>query len=168
MNETTLTALQAFPDQLEALYRAFPPASTNWAPASWDGVPSEALTALQQICHVRDVEIDGYQVRFRRTRDESNPFLPSLDTDGLVIERDYARQDATVVLAEFRQARLETIQWLQTLSDEAWDRPAHFEGYGSVTLRALVYFLSSHDQQHLSGLQWLMGKLASRSVERAV
>jgi hypothetical protein len=28
-----------------------------------------------------------------------------------------------------------------------------------VTLRALVHYLCSHDQQHLAGLQWLLGKL---------
>jgi hypothetical protein len=34
-----------------------------------------------------------------------------------------------------------------------------FEGYGPVTLRALVHYLCSHDQQHLAGLQWLLGKI---------
>jgi hypothetical protein len=34
-----------------------------------------------------------------------------------------------------------------------------FEGYGRVTLRGLVHYLCSHDQQHLSGLQWLLGKI---------
>jgi hypothetical protein len=41
------------------------------------------------------------------------------------------------------------------------DRRAEFEGYGPVTLRALVHYLCSHDQQHLAGLQWLLGKAAA-------
>ncbi len=40
-----------------------------------------------------------------------------------------------------------------------WQRRAEFEGYGAVTLRALVHYLCSHDQQHLAGLQWLLGKI---------
>ena len=42
------------------------------------------------------------------------------------------------------------------------ERAAVFEGYGPVTLRALVHYLCSHDQQHLAGLQWLLGKIARR------
>ena len=30
-----------------------------------------------------------------------------------------------------------------------------------VTLRGLAHYLCSHDQQHLSGLQWLLGKIES-------
>jgi hypothetical protein len=44
------------------------------------------------------------------------------------------------------------------------DRTAEFEGYGALTLRSLVHYLCSHDQQHLAGLQWLLGKIdASRA-----
>ena len=67
MNAVTRAALAAFPDQLEAHFAAFPPGFMRWVPASWDGVPSEPLTALEQLCHVRDIEIDGYQLRIRRT-----------------------------------------------------------------------------------------------------
>ena len=38
-------------------------------------------------------------------------------------------------------------------------RRAVFEDYGPVTLRSLVHYLCSHDQQHLAGLQWLLGKI---------
>jgi hypothetical protein len=40
-------------------------------------------------------------------------------------------------------------------------RPATFEGYGATTLRGLVHYLCSHDQQHLAGMQWLLGRIAS-------
>jgi hypothetical protein len=72
---------------------AFPPEFRHWAPPSWDGVPSEPLTALEQLCHVRDIEIDGYQVRIRRTLAETEPLLASIDTDALVRERAYARDE---------------------------------------------------------------------------
>jgi hypothetical protein len=31
-------------------------------------------------------------------------------------------------------------------------------------LRALVHYLCSHDQQHLAGLQWLLGKVDAARV----
>ena len=158
MHAITLQALAAFPDQLEAHFAAFAPESTRWSPASWDGVPSEALTALEQLCHVRDIEIDGYQVRIRRTLDETHPTLASIDTDALVRERAYARDEPARVLATFRAARARTLEMISGLSDAQLARTAVFEGYGPLTLRSLIHYLCSHDQQHLAGLQWLLGK----------
>ena len=158
MHAVTLQALAAFPDQLEAHFAAFDPAFTRWAPPSWDGVPSEALTALEQLCHVRDIEIDGYHVRIRRTLAESIPTLASIDTDALVRERAYARDEPARVLAAFRAARGRTLEMIAGLTDDQLARTAVFEGYGPLTLRSLIHYLCSHDQQHLAGLQWLLGK----------
>ena len=101
MNPVTLDALRAFPDLLEAHFAQFPAGRRHWAPASWDGVPSEALTAIEQLCHVRDIEIEGYQRRIERTLAEDNPFLPSIDTDALARKRRYGLSDADAALAEF-------------------------------------------------------------------
>ena len=164
MNTTTLHALETFPQQLESHYAAIPQCFKHWAPPSWDGVPSEALTALEQICHVRDIEIDGYHVRIRRTLAESHPTLVSLDTDALARDRAYGADDADAALAAFRAARATTIELLRGLSPAQFDRTAEFEGYGRLTLRSLVHYLCSHDQQHLAGLQWLLGKIEAHRV----
>ena len=167
MDNPTIVALEAFPDQLQSLYGVFPHEFKNWIPPSWDGVPSEPLTAIEQICHVRDIEVDGYQVRFRRMLDEWRPDLPALDAEAMAQDRLYSQQDAAAVLDDFRAARAGTLSLIRTLSSAQLDRPGFFEGYGPVTLRSLVHYLSSHDQQHLSGLQWLLGKLSSRRMPNA-
>ena len=159
MNAATLRALADFPAQLEAHFAAFAPEFTHWAPPSWEGVPSEPLTALEQLCHVRDIEIDGYHVRFVRTLKEDRPYLPGVDGDKLKVERAYAEAFAPDVLKAIRVAREETLELLATVSPSQWDRVAEFEDYGLVTLRGLVHYLCSHDQQHLAGLQWLCGKI---------
>ena len=87
MHTVTISALKAFPRQLEAHYGAVPAEFKHWAPPSWDGIPSEPLTAVEQVCHVRDVEVDGYHVRFHRTLYEVNPTLASIDTEALAKER---------------------------------------------------------------------------------
>ncbi|MFN5163939.1 MAG: DinB family protein [Alphaproteobacteria bacterium] len=167
MNHPTIDALKAFPDQLSSLYESFPLASKHFAPASWEGVPSEPLTAIEQICHVLDIEVEGYQVRIQRTLNEWNPVLPSLDTEAMARDRLYHQKEAAEVLRAFRSARSETLGLLRALTDLQLERPAQFEGYGQVTLRSLVHYLCSHDQQHLSGLQWLLGKLSSPSITNA-
>jgi DinB superfamily len=160
MDKPTLLQLEAFPNQLQSLFDVFPATAKHWAPASWDGVPSEPLNATEQICHVLDIEVLGYQVRMRRTLSESHPLLPSLDTDALMRDNEYSRQDPADVLDKFRVERANTLRLIRSVSDEQLARPAQFEGYGQVTLRGLVHYLCSHDQQHLSGLQWLLGKLS--------
>lgn len=159
MNSITLRALKRFPVELEAHYAAIPPEFRHWKPSSWEGIPSERLTGIEQVCHVRDVEVLGYQVRLRRAVSESNPILESLDTDALARDREYANQNADAVLAEFREARERTIALIAGLSPDQLRRTALFEGYGATTLQGLVHYLCSHDQQHLAGLQWLLGKI---------
>lgn len=154
----TLEALRAFPAQLEAHFAAFPPALRHWTPPSWDGVPSEAFTAIEQVCHVRDIEMEGYHLRIRRTLQEDSPLLPSLDSEALAHERHYSASDPAAALADFRAARQATLDMLANVTPAQLERRAVFEGYGPVNLRGIVHFLCSHDQQHLAGLQWLLGK----------
>jgi hypothetical protein len=161
VSATTLNALIVFPQQLELHFAMFAEGYRNWAPPSWDGVPSEPLTAIEQLCHVRDIEIEGYQRRFQRTLDEDNPVLESIDTEALARDRRYADSDAGEALAAFSSARAQTLALLARVTPEQYERKATFEGYGPVTLRSLVHYLCSHDQQHLAGLQWLLGKIAA-------
>jgi hypothetical protein len=159
MNPITLETLQAFPAALEAHYAAFPAAFVNWSPPSWEGIPSEPFTALEQICHVRDIELEGYHVRFRRTLEEQTPLLAFIDSEAITKQRDYASADPARVFAEFRAARAQTVALLRKVTAAQLARPAEFERYGPVTMRGLVHYLCSHDQQHLAGLQWLLGKI---------
>jgi hypothetical protein len=131
----------------------------HWTPDSWEGVPSEQFTAIEQVCHVRDIEIEGYHLRFTRTLNEDLPLLPSIDSETVAKERNYGAADTARVFAEFRAARAVTMALLRGLDETQLARRATFEGYGSVSLRSLVHYLCSHDQQHLAGLQWLLGKV---------
>jgi DinB superfamily len=164
MDQLTLSVLSGFPDQLERLFNAFPKKYANWAPASWEGIPSEQFTALEQICHVRDIETDGYHVRIRRLLQEVNPTLASVESYDLAKERAYADAAPSDVLAAFRTARAVTVDMIRGLTADELSRQGVFEGYGRVTLRGVIHFLCSHDQQHLAGMQWLLGKIASESA----
>jgi hypothetical protein len=159
MHPHTIAALETFPAQLEHHFGAFPPEFAHWTPPSWEGVPSEPFTAIEQVCHVRDIEIEGYQVRIRRTLEEHEPLLPSIDSESVARERDYGSANVSEVFAQFRAARATTLQMLRVIQPAQLQRRAVFEGYGPVSLRGLVHYLCSHDQQHLAGLQWLLGKM---------
>ena len=155
--QQTIDTLALFPRQLAQLFDCFSPEQWNWRPRSWDGIPSEKLTALEQICHVVDIELEGYRIRFERTRTESTPVLPDLPGEQMAMQRNYAASDAATILRNFASARSDTVEAIRCFTAEEFDRPAIFEGK-RTTLAGLVHFLSSHDYQHLSGLQWLLAK----------
>ncbi|KAF1709575.1 DinB family protein [Pseudoxanthomonas sacheonensis] len=163
MNRTTLAALTTFPQHLEEFFGVIPADFRNWKPDSWEGIPSEPFSAIEQICHVRDIEVDGYHERFRRALQEANPTLENVDGETLAVERAYAAAEPAEVFAAFRIARAKTLETISRLTAEQFDRTAVFDG-APITVRGLVHMLCSHDQQHLAGLQWLMARIdASRS-----
>jgi hypothetical protein len=164
----TIDALASFPERLEACYRSIPEDFRRWTPPSWEGLAGERFTGIEHLCHVRDVEIDGYHVRFRRALGETSPTLEDLDGYVLANERNYAATRDSEALASFRAARGETLRLLSGLRDDQWDRPAIFEG-DRVTVRGLVHHLCKHDHLHLAGLQWLLARIdtaRSRSASR--
>lgn len=153
----TVECLASFPKQLERLFACFSREEWNWTPPSWEGIPSERLTALGQICHVLDVENEGYKVRFERTKSELAPVLADLPGEQMAATRNYANYDAAKVLRDFADARSETVETIKRFTPEELRRAAVFEGK-QTTLAGLVHFLCSHDYQHLSGLEWLLAK----------
>ena len=166
IDTATLQALREFPERLRAHYRAIPGDCIHWVPSSWEGIPSEPFTAIEQVWHVFDIEVEGYQARFRRTLQEDAPLLPSIDSEAVAAERRYGERDAAAALEGFAQARTRTLALIASLDEAALARPATFEGYGPTTMRGLVHFLCSHDQQHLAGLQWLLGQLAAERARQ--
>lgn len=157
-----LEILAGFPRRLEACFRLFPESARNWRPESWEGIPSERLTALEQLCHVRDIERDGYHQRIRRTLSEDQPVLEDIAGEALAVERRYFEAHAEAVLVDIGEARAETVARVGALSATQLQRVAIFEGR-PVTLGNLLHFLCSHDQQHLAGMHWLLGKLNTQA-----
>src|SRR5262245_48972614 len=62
-----LAELASTPDEVAGLIAQVPADRLAWTPPTWDGIPGERFTALGQACHLRDIEIEGYHVRFGRT-----------------------------------------------------------------------------------------------------
>jgi DinB superfamily len=107
---------------------------------------------------VRDIERDGYHRRIRRTLAEEMPILEDIPGEPLAVERRYFQANAEEVFADFRAARADTITLLSGLGPIELQRLALFEGR-PVALHNLLHFLCSHDNQHIAGLHWLLGKM---------
>ena len=113
----------------------------------------DEFSALENLCHLRDIEVEGYSQRIRKIVKENQPSLPDIDGGRLAIERDYNHQDANEALAQFTRARASNIEVLRGLSDTEMSREGTLEGVGTVTLEELVQMMCEHDEGHVSELQ---------------
>ncbi len=113
----------------------------------------DEFTALENLCHLRDIEVEGYSQRIMKIVKENQPSLPDIDGGRLAIERDYNHQDANEALAQFNRARASNVEILRGLSETDMSREGTLEGMGTVTLEKLVQMMQEHDEGHVSELQ---------------
>ena len=157
-----LDELLSMPEDFEVAFQKLPMELRHWAPKSWHGIPGEKFSALEQACHLRDIEIDGYHDRFTRTLQEECPSLASLDGYALARERQYSTLDSIEVIDCFRRSRTQTVKFLKGLSDADLNRRAIYGAYGEVSLNGLIHLLRSHDLQHLACMHWLFARIYSK------
>src|SRR4051812_23019129 len=105
------------PIRLAEAFRLVPVNRRTWVPPSWEGIPGERFSALGQVCHVRDIEIHGYQIRFSRMLDESVPSLVSLDSYELAKRRDYDATNSEEEIEAFSVARARTVELLESIEE---------------------------------------------------
>ena len=115
----------------------------------------EEFSALEHVCHMRDIEIEGYGVRIQRILNEDNPFLSDIDGSRLAIERDYNRQSLNDAVSGFAAARRHNLTLLSGASKSDFEKEGELEGVGNVTLDRLVQMMIEHDEGHLEELQRL-------------
>jgi hypothetical protein len=114
-----------------------------------------AFSAVEQVCHLRDIEHEGYTVRVRRALEEDNPQLDGIDGSQLALERDYQAQDAMSALAAFDAARQASMQLLKNASALELARTCTLEGSTHLTLSGLAGLMREHDSEHLAELESL-------------
>lgn len=119
----------------------------------------EAFALVEQACHLRDVEREGYLVRVRRILAETAPVLEGFDGTAAARERDYLAQDAHEAARAFAAARAEVISLLSSAAPPALARGATFAGR-RITLRDLVAMMEEHDDGHRVEIERLLARLA--------
>ncbi len=123
--------------------------------------PTE-FSALEQVCHLRDIEREGYAVRLRRLLAEDEPALPDVDGAKLARERDYQRQDFAAALAAFAETRRANVTAVESLSPDQLERAGLFAGGRRVTVADVLAMMREHDETHRAELQGLSARLGAR------
>lgn len=118
------------------------------------------FSVLETMCHLRDIEIEGYQVRLQRLLAEQHPRLPDLDGGLLARERRYNQQSLQLVVDAFVRARQANLAVLAKLTDAQLARSGYLEPVGEITLGRLLELWVEHDRGHIQELEKLRTALA--------
>jgi hypothetical protein len=148
-----LRFIQKTPGTLETLLATFPEAKTRVKPSD------QEFSFLESVCHLRDIEIEGYGPRLRRILAEERPWLQDVDGARLAREREYNEQNLREALTAFVAARMGNVATLSRLDPSARLREGNLERVGTITLSKLVSLMRDHDEGHLDELNHLINRL---------
>lgn len=129
--------------------------------ARWKPSPQE-FSALEQVCHLRDLEREGYAVRIEKLIREDQPHLPDFDGARIAAERRYHAQSLSDALDTFARARESNMRAIGALAPVDLRRGGTLEGVGPVTLEEVLGKMREHDEGHLQELNALL-----TGIERA-
>jgi hypothetical protein len=152
-----LEFLNATPATVRELSRGIASAEMKRRPAANES------TFLEVVCHLRDIEREGYTVRIEKLLTEREPVLPDIDGAKLARERDYNSEDFETTLREFEQLRENNVRVLNDASPEGLNRSGMFEGVGAITLKRLAEMMREHDETHCAELRRLREWLSLES-----
>lgn len=151
-----LKRLQETPNTLSALIDELSDSEVRWRNSDGE------FSALENVCHLRDIEAEGYATRIDRILHETNPFLADIDGSRLAVERSYNAQDPNLALRAFVVARTKNLEQLKGLNTDELRREGTLEGVGPVTAERLSEMMREHDEGHVEELRVLCQKLTRR------
>lgn len=144
--------LQELADFSTAVSEALSSPNTCW---NWRPAPSEwNLTEL--CCHLRDVEYEVHQARFKALIKVENSFISGATPDDWVVQRDYHQENGRSALNAFLLYRKETLKLLTDLDDSMWLRQGRHSFFGPTSMHELLNLVVGHDEVHWQQVQTLL------------
>jgi len=141
-----LDELAAAPDHLRRLCAQLDPHNLAVRPAT------DQFSPLENVWHLRDIEMEGYLVRIEQILTSDKPVLGDIKGDQLAIDRRYNELPLQAGIEGFSAARAASMQLLRSATSKDWTRQAIFEGQ-LITLARLVEMVMEHDRGHFSCLE---------------
>lgn len=142
--------LAAMPSQVMQRLAAITPSQRKLRPAGM------AFSALEHLCHLRDLDTDAFAIRVRAMLQQE--YAPLLGVNGSLWaeERGYQQQDYEQAGQEFAAARQALVALLQDCDEAAQARIGIWEGRQRLTLAELVADMVAHDATHLQEIDELL------------
>jgi len=159
-----IATLGTMPEALEQRFTGLDDAQLRFKP------DADHFSVLENICHLRDIEVEGYAWRLELLLEEDDPVLPDLDGAALARERRYQTQAFSTALQTFLEARRRNLETLTRLAPVDLERRGEFGEMGIIDLAQLLDMWIAHDQEHLKEIDQLLSTLrdpASKSAPSA-
>jgi len=109
----------------------------------------EGWSLTEIICHLRDVEREINTPRLDQMLQKENSIIMGIDSDPWAKQRNYQQQDGVQALRDFLAARIKTLDILDTLSTDDWQRQAQHTFLGPTKLQEVISIITQHDRLHL-------------------
>lgn len=155
--QSVIESLEDTPRIIRQLTGGLEGAAKTWKPSA------EEFSVLENVCHLADLEREGYGVRIARLTKEDAPFMADFDGGRVARERNYNSLDLSTALNDFTRAREEAVRTVRALSTEQLGRSGTLEGAGEITLARLLLMMREHDEAHLKDLRRLLEQLGKES-----
>jgi hypothetical protein len=123
---------------------------------------SESFSLVETVCHLRDVDREGYAIRMARLAEEVLPDLADVDGNVLAADRDYQSQDVELALRQLARERAHALSTLRAFSAQDLDRRAIWGAFGVVTLADVLQRWIAHDEGHRLELTALVAVFGNR------
>lgn len=116
----------------------------------WSDEPSpDDWAMLEVLCHLRDTENEVHHLQIKTLLEQTRPFIPRPDAGVWAKQRKYLNEDGPAALRGFTSARIETLNRLNALDDETWERRARHAIFGPTNFREVIGFMADHDRLHV-------------------
>ena len=143
--DEAIAKLAETPQQVEDAIRGLSEEQLSWKPI-------EFFSIRENVLHLRDIDVFGYEKRLRLILTTDDPAFPDLDGAKLALERNYNSQPIRQALDDLRRSRGISIQRLKGSLSLDLDRKAEMQGAGSIDLRRLLELWMEHDRGHLADI----------------
>ena len=152
--DEAIAKLSAVPQQIEDVVRGLSDQQLSWK-------PTEFFSIRENVLHLRDIDVYGYEKRLRLMLTEDYPVLADIDGAKLAIERNYNQQPIEPALADLRRSRATSVQRLKGMPVRDLDRRAEMQGAGPISVRRLLETWIEHDRGHIADLMELRRAIES-------
>jgi len=149
----SMVALMNMPNAVGEMVRSLTDAELRRKPSQ------DEFSALEHVCHLRDIEREAYKVRIEKLLHEQDPFLSNFDGSRIAQERDYNSESLDASLAALADSRQSNMALFAGATDTDYNKSGRCEGVGPITLASLLLMMKAHDGEHLRELNDLIGRL---------
>jgi len=129
--------------------------------ARWRQAPAAGRwSAIEVLCHLRDVERVILAPRLERLLREDRPAFGDIDITPWAVEKEYGAEDARAAHQAWAEARLAVVTRLAPLGPAEWRRMGTHSVRGPYALGEMVRHWADHDLSHRRQIAEALGELA--------